>query len=102
MTIKDSKIVQITEDESEESGLSSDNSVYLEPNLNSRWRMHSFKVILPRNLSELPDSDLQLMLVSLKNAKSASTVHIIKIERELHKRGCCSSILGKRDTVLFD
>lgn len=99
MTIKDSKIVQNSKVVSEEHDFTSDNSVDLHPHLNSRWRMHSFKVILPRNLTELPDSDLQLMLVSLKNAKIASTVHIIKIERELEKRGCSSSILGKPNSV---
>jgi len=99
MTIDNASSVHTSESTTKIKGRLHDNSVYLEPHLNSRWRMHSFKVILPRNLSELPDSDLQLMLVSLKNAKIASTVHIIKIERELHKRGCCPSILGKRNTA---
>ena len=95
MTIKNSEIVQTSKDESEVHDFTRDVSIDVQPHLNSRWRMHSFKVILPRNLSETSDTDLQLMLVSLKNARDASTVHSVRIERELEKRGCCSSILGK-------
>ncbi len=60
----------------------------------SKWRKHAFNVILPRRLSEHTDSDLRLMLVSLKNAKSVSMVHILRIEKELKKRGCDLTILG--------
>jgi hypothetical protein len=57
-------------------------------------RRHSFNVFLPRKLSEHSESDLKIMLVSLKNTLSVSTVHIVRIERELKKRGCSMSILG--------
>lgn len=60
----------------------------------SRWRKHAFNVILPRKLSEHTESDLKLMRVSLKNAISASSVHILRIERELKKRGSNLTILG--------
>ena len=59
----------------------------------SKWRIHAFKVIIPRRLSQHTDSDLKLMRVSLKNAISASTVHMLRIERELKKRGCDLTIL---------
>jgi hypothetical protein len=61
----------------------------------SSYHNHSFNVILPRKLSEHTDSDLRLMLVSLKNARCASTVHILRIERELKKRGSKLTILGR-------
>jgi len=60
----------------------------------SRWRTHAFRVILPRKLSEHTDSDLKLMLVSLKNTAIATTVHTQRIERELQKRGSNLKILG--------
>lgn len=60
----------------------------------SRWRKHAFNVILPRQLSEHSESDLKLMRVSLKNAISASSVHLLRIERELKKRGSNLTILG--------
>lgn len=60
----------------------------------SSYHNHSFNVILPRKLSEHTNSDLRLMLVSLKNARWASTVHILRIERELKKRGSKLTILG--------
>lgn len=60
----------------------------------STWRKHAFNVILPRKLSEHSDSDLRLMLVSLKNTSVAVSVHIQRIERELRKRGSKLTILG--------
>jgi len=60
------------------------------------WREHAFKVVLPRRLSEHTESDLKLMLVSLKNARVASSVHIQRIERELKKRGCSLTVMGRR------
>ena len=57
-------------------------------------RVHSLKVILPKKLSNHSNSDLKLMLVSLKNAMTTSTVHISRIEKELRKRGIEPSILG--------
>jgi hypothetical protein len=60
----------------------------------AKWRKHAFNVILPRKLSKHSDSDLRLMLVSLKNARCASIVHIHRIERELKKRGSSLTILG--------
>lgn len=59
-----------------------------------RWRKHSFNVVLPRNLSEHTEIDLKLMRVSLKNAISVSTVHMMRIEKELERRGCSLTILG--------
>ncbi len=59
----------------------------------SSYHNHSFKVILPRKLSEHTDSDLRLMRVSLKNTIIASTVHLLRIERELKKRGSSLTIL---------
>jgi len=52
----------------------------------TNWRKHSFKVVLPRKLSEHNDSDLRLMRVSLKNTIAAASVHLLKIERELKER----------------
>jgi hypothetical protein len=60
----------------------------------SNWRKHAFSVILPRKLSECDDSDLRLMLVSLKNTTVATSVHIRRIERELENRGSKLTILG--------
>lgn len=59
----------------------------------SNWRKHAFSVILPRKLSEHTVIDLKLMRVSLKNAISAETVHLLRIERELEKRGSNLTIL---------
>ena len=61
----------------------------------SNWRKHSFSVILPRKLANHSDSDLKLMLVSLKNVTIATSVHIGRIERELRNRGNSLTILGK-------
>lgn len=66
----------------------------------AKWRKHTLNIILPRKLSEHTDSDLKLMLVSLRNAISVSTVHLLKIERELKKRGCGLRILGRRNVVV--
>ena len=59
----------------------------------SNWRKHSFSVILPRKLSKHTDIDLRLMRVSLMNAISAETVHLLRIERELRERGSSLTIL---------
>lgn len=59
----------------------------------SSYHNHSFNVILPRRLSEHTECDLKLMRVSLKNAITASTVHLLRIERELKKRGSSLTIL---------
>ena len=59
----------------------------------SSYHNHSFNVIIPRKLSEHTDSDLRLMRVSLKNTITASTVHLLRIERELKKRGSTLTIL---------
>lgn len=59
----------------------------------SNWRKNAFSVILPRKLSEHNDSDLRLMLVSLKNTTVAASVHIHRIERELEKRGSKLTII---------
>ena len=61
----------------------------------SNLRKHSFNVFLPRKLSEHTESELRLMLISLKNVQIASVVHIVRIERELKERGCSLSILGQ-------
>ncbi len=66
----------------------------------STFRKHAFVVILPRKLSEHTESDLKLMLVSLKNARIASSVHILRIKRELKKRGCNPTILGRKEEVV--
>ncbi|MHA2379232.1 MAG: hypothetical protein ACXADO_03125 [Candidatus Thorarchaeota archaeon] len=60
------------------------------------WRKHAFKVVLPRKLSEHTESDLKLMLVSLKNTRVVTSVHIQRIERELKKRGCNLTLLSMR------
>ena len=59
----------------------------------SNLRKRTFGVFLPRKLSKHTEGELKLMLISLKNAQRASTVHIGRIERELTKRGCSLSIL---------
>ncbi len=66
---------------------------YINPQNGSNWRKHSFKVVLPRKLSEHDDSDLRLMRVSLKNTIEAATVHLLRIERELKNRGSTVAIL---------
>jgi len=58
------------------------------------WRKHAFKVILPKKITNLTENDLQLIRVSLKNAISVSSVHLLRVERELKKRGSSLSILG--------
>ncbi len=62
----------------------------------AKWRKHAFKVVLPRRLSEETENDLRLMLVSLKNARVTTSVHIQRIERELKRRGCRLTLLGRR------
>jgi hypothetical protein len=57
------------------------------------WRKHAFNVILPRKISNLTENDLRLIRVSLKNAISVSSVHLLRVERELKKRGSSFSIL---------
>ena len=59
----------------------------------SNWRKHSFKVVLPKKLSEHNDSDLRLMRVSLMNTIAAASVHLLRIEKELKARGSELSIL---------
>ncbi|MFX0046027.1 MAG: hypothetical protein ACFE8Z_09280 [Candidatus Hermodarchaeota archaeon] len=61
-----------------------------------KWRKHAFRVVLPRRLSEEKESDLKLMLVSLKNTRVATSVHIQRIEKELKRRGCSLTLLGRR------
>lgn len=55
---------------------------------------HSFNVVIPKRPSSHTDAELRLMLVTLKNAVIASSVHISKIENELRKRGKSSRILS--------
>ncbi|NHI89724.1 MAG: hypothetical protein EAX87_09380 [Candidatus Thorarchaeota archaeon] len=55
---------------------------------------HSFKVVLPKRVSDHTDGELRLMLVTLKNAIVASSVHISKIEHELKKRNANPRILS--------
>jgi hypothetical protein len=57
-------------------------------------RKHTLNVILPRKISTHTNSELKLMLVTLKNAMVASSVHISKIEKELKERGIDSRILS--------
>ncbi|MFW9961400.1 MAG: hypothetical protein ACFFDV_10295 [Candidatus Thorarchaeota archaeon] len=57
-------------------------------------RKHTFNVILPKKVSTHTDSELKLMLVTLKNAIVASSVHISRIEKELKERGVDSRILS--------
>ena len=64
-------------------------------NNGSNWRKHNFNVVLPRKLSAHTNSDLKLMLVSLKNTAIATSVHIHRIERELESRGCNLTILRR-------
>jgi len=59
----------------------------------SNWRKHSFKVVLPRKLSNHNDSDLRLMRVSLMNTIAAASVHLLRIEKELKSRGSELTIL---------
>ncbi|MFX0108290.1 MAG: hypothetical protein ACFE7R_08405 [Candidatus Hodarchaeota archaeon] len=61
----------------------------------SHFRKHAFKVIIPIKVSGHTNSDLKLMLVSLKNARDVASVYISKIERELKKRDCKPAILGQ-------
>jgi len=65
-------------------------------------RIHSLKVMLPRQLNTHSESDLKLMLVSLKNAMVTGTVHISRIEKELRKRGINPSILSGSNEIVPD
>jgi hypothetical protein len=106
MAVKNGINAQSIHDEDAEDNHSLNHSVALNPRIHprskrddrmgdiSRWRKHAFNVILPRQLSEHSESDLKLMRVSLKNAISASSVHLLRIERELKKRGSNLTILG--------
>ncbi|PNX52886.1 MAG: hypothetical protein BV458_07360 [Thermoplasmata archaeon M9B2D] len=57
-------------------------------------RKHTLNVILPKKVSAHTDSELKLMLVTLKNAMVASSVHISRIEKELKERGVDPRILS--------
>jgi len=57
-------------------------------------RKHTLNVILPRKINTHTDSELKLMLVTLKNAMVASSVHISRIEKELKERGTDPRILS--------
>ena len=106
MAVKNDKDVLSIDESATEGSHSLDHSVVLDASIHSRskqddwksdvsrWRKHAFNVILPRQLSEHSESDLKLMRVSLKNAISASSVHLLRIERELKKRGSNLTILG--------
>jgi hypothetical protein len=89
MSVNNDIIVQHNDDDDvEEDNVLSDANYH-------NLRRRSFNVFLPRKLSEHTESDLKLMLISLKNTLSVSTVHIGRIEGELKKRGCSLSILGE-------
>lgn len=57
----------------------------------SHW--HSFRVMLPRKLTECSDETLRFCYLTLKNASSAITVQMLRIKRELDRRGTSTSIL---------
>ncbi|MFW9958660.1 MAG: hypothetical protein ACFFCT_11375 [Candidatus Odinarchaeota archaeon] len=57
-------------------------------------RKHTLNVFLPRKIRTHTDSELKLMLVTLKNAIVASSVHISRIEKELEERGSDPRILS--------
>lgn len=91
MTVNNDIIVQQNDDDVEEGHVLNNHA----PHSNYRnLRKRSFNVFLPRKLSEHTESDLRLMLISLKNTLCVSTLHIGRIEGELKKRGCSLSILG--------
>ncbi|MGY5852938.1 MAG: hypothetical protein RTU92_05165 [Candidatus Thorarchaeota archaeon] len=54
---------------------------------------HAFQVLLPKRIQSHNDNDLRLMLLSLKNTRNATVVHIQRIERELAKRGVSKSLI---------
>lgn len=68
-----------------------------------RVRKHSFNVLLPRRIGTNSDVELKLMLVALRNAIVAISVHISRIENELQERGVDTRILsGLRPTTLSE
>ena len=92
MTVNNDIIVQQDDEEAEEGHVLNNHGPRHSDFGNLRKR--SFNVFLPRKLSEHTESDLKLMLISLKNTLCVSTLHIGRIEGELKKRGCSLSILG--------
>ena len=60
-----------------------------------------FRALLPDKVKSATDADLRLSLVSLKNALSAISVHVSRIEQELENRHVSKYIIHQeRDTSL--
>ena len=53
----------------------------------------SFKCCIPREIPSCKDGELQLSLVTLKNALINITICMKRLERELEKRGTSTSII---------
>ena len=62
----------------------------------------AFQVLLPSRIQNHDDNDLRLMLLSLKNTRNATVVHIQRIERELSKRGVSKSFIRSDLRYNFD
>lgn len=52
-----------------------------------------FQTLIPERVKAASDNDLRLSLVSLKNAQSAISVHVMRIERELSSRNVSKYII---------
>ena len=57
----------------------------------SHW--HSLRVMLPRRLPECSDEALRFCYLTLKNASSVIAVQMLRISKELERRGTSTSIL---------
>jgi len=54
---------------------------------------HSIQIMMPKHLAECTEEDLRLSYVTLKNASSVIVVQMLRIKRELERRGEPTSIL---------
>ena len=54
---------------------------------------HSIQVVMPKHLADCTKEDLRLSYVTLKNASSVLIVQMMRIKRELERRGEPTSIL---------
>jgi hypothetical protein len=53
---------------------------------------YSIQVVMPKHLSECASKDLRLSYVTLKNASSVIIVQMMRIQKELERRGEPTSI----------
>lgn len=69
-----------------------DQEVTTEMDKNPKDCKHSIQVVMPKHLSDCTNGDLRLSYVTLKNASSVLIVQMMRIQRELRRRGEPTSI----------